>query len=334
MVDTRQDATNATSNWISYIDTSYRNLQQLTLHLGDGKTDINIARALESLKTVMANLTRINGYSINVYPQFPNLAFNVIDSTNNTGVKQLKLEVGHQGAAEEMFHSLESADSIYGLNSLEINVGNLKDSLAASNGIFNFYNNLNLLTHLGIRLDRSEQRQKLRLIFVEILQNLLTLEHLVLENLVLFDEDSTQDRVLSSKLDTVNRGQLKATYLNFYINSRGVTMTRCNLLFNFILHSRPLLQDFKLLGRIDSRGALDLDYRQHAGLVCIEIDLKGCRYYILYKHFAKQWKNVDERILEEDIGIEVQKKLPYFINLTWMDQNNVKLKLATCKVNV
>lgn len=53
-------------------------------------------------------------------------------------------------------------------------------------------------------------------------------------------------------------------------------------------------------------------------------------FQILHVHhdFSKHWKNVDECILEENIRGEKHEKLPFSINLAWIDTNDVKLQLA------
>lgn len=112
-------------------------------------------------------------------------------------------------------------------------------------------------------------------------------------------------------------------------------MKKYNTFFLFILESCALLEEFKLSGHYprrfsdaiglllhkhlltkdDSKGTLCLDFRQHAQLKYIEINMKGCKYYTFHHHPGKKWKNIDEEILEENSNQTIQNYRPYHINL-------------------
>lgn len=182
-------------------------------------------------------------------------------------------------------------------------------------------------------------------IFVDILHNLLTLEHLAFDNMVLFDEDSEQHAIIYGKLNVVRPGQLKSLSLSFNTSGRytsnmmengddSMMMKKCNDLFKFVLGSCPLLEEFKLNGWIGAYSALNLDFRQHDQLKYIGIDLKGCRYYIFDNNFDMKWKNVAIQMLKSDITqFELLHYYPYFINLAWITNNNVKLQLSGSKAS-
>lgn len=104
--------------------------------------------------------------------------------------------------------------------------------------------------------------------------------------------------------------------------------------FKFVLGSCPLLEEFKLNGWIGAYSALNLDFRQHDQLKYIGIDLKGCRYYIFDNNFDMKWKNVAIQMLKSDITqFELLHYYPYFINLAWITNNNVKLQLSGSKAS-
>lgn len=132
---------------------------------------------------------------------------------------------------------------------------------------------------------------------MDILLNLLTLENLVFENMVLSDNDSERHRIMCSKLNSVTAGQLKSLSLLLKTRGKNGVMEKYNRLFDFVSKSCPFIQEFKLLGAIGAPGALTLDFRHHSQLKCIEIDLKGCRYYTFNSNFDIKWKNFGKSIL-------------------------------------
>lgn len=85
-------------------------------------------------------------------------------------------------------------------------------------------------------------------------------------------------------------------------------------------------------GAIGARGALDLDFREHVCMKYIEINMMHCRYYTFHHNPGKLWKNTSTEIFQDNVTEEDQNQLPYFINLAWMEENDVKLQLADCKV--
>lgn len=123
----------------------------------------------------------------------------------------------------------------------------------------------------------------------------------------------------------------KPLSLKFYTHGQNGTMKNTNHLFQFILASCPLLEEFKSEGYNHVFGILNLDFSRHAQLKYIEINVDGCRYYTFNQqlYFGNKWKNIGECMSENDnLSVKDQKRLPYHINLAWMESNHVKLQLA------
>lgn len=163
----------------------------------------------------------------------------------------------------------------------------------------------------------------------------MMLQNLVVDGLRMYDheEDVGVERVILSKLDVVDVCQIKSLSLE-YVNIRGTNeiLEKCNLLIQFILKSCPLLENFKLYGRGNAHGVLNLDFREHAQMDRVLVHMEGCRYY---NFLGKQWKHTSKHILkEEDISGEEQENLPYYINLAWMDKKVIKLELVEYKVSL
>lgn len=206
----------------------------------------------------------------------------------------------------------------------------MADTTPATLGLVNLCKDLNFLTHLKIKTYESGDVEG---IFVDILQNLVMLEYLDFESVEIHEFDEEDNRRLASKLEMPNQGRLKSLSLELDSCRSKDMMKMSKLFFQFILEACPLLQEFKLNGSIGASAALNLDFRQRAELKLIAIKMHGCRYYTFHHlYFGKQWKNVGKCMSNEDLSEEEQKKLPFYINLVWMDNKDVKLQLADCKV--
>lgn len=97
--------------------------------------------------------------------------------------------------------------------------------------------------------------------------------------------------------------QLKSLSMLFCIRTSTTTMMeKCNRLFKFVLDSCTLLEKFPLYGEIEAQGVLDLDFRQHAQLKDIEIDLQGCRCYTFNNDFDIKWINIGKKKQQEEIS--------------------------------
>lgn len=151
---------------------------------------------------------------------------------------------------------------------------------------------------------------------MDILHNLLTLESLVFADWILFDRGSEQDHMLSGKLvDVSTASKLKSLSLKFGTHGEKDIMEKCNLLLQFTLKACPQLEEIKLKGFVSAAGTLKLDFRRHAHLKYVEIDLKGCRYYTFYHPPGKKWKNLGEQIFQSNINkFDKQSSVPYCIN--------------------
>lgn len=261
--------------------------------------------------------------------------FKVVADTN----KKLKIAIVEiMNVRQIPFQSLASTQStLYILNTLEITLYHVPNPRAASIGT-RFLRSFRTSHNLKICISKNEEdplgQQFFGVIYVDILQILLTIENLVFENFVLFERGSGQGRLLSAKLTARNTAdsQLKSLSFSFETVNANVKMEQCNRLFQFTLKSCPLLNEIRLKGYIADRGALNLDFGQHNQLKYIQLDFKGCRYYTFHHHFGKQWKNINEEILEENISEEEYENFPYYTNLVWMNDNGVEVQLADCQV--
>lgn len=84
-------------------------------------------------------------------------------------------------------------------------------------------------------------------------------------------------------------------------------MVNCSVMFQFILKSCPLLNEFRLNGYVRASGALTLDFRELVQLKYVDIGLGGCRYYTFNGNFDTKWINLDECILEEEISKKIKR---------------------------
>lgn len=337
MVDLGDEADNAICNWVSYIGANYRNAHDLCLEYGNMDIAyVDETAFLEPLTVAMTNLTHLRNLSL----KFCGLSQSILDSmdTNNIQLKNVKLGIVNGGVNDvdnvgEVFRYLDTVKTNGTVDSLEIYFSGCQDPPSASIGLINFGNNLKLLTRLTIRTPGYSQL--LGVIFVAVLQNMDTLEDLVLETLRISDQewDREMDALVVNKLDTVNRCQMKSLSLHFVTLGAKGLMKKSNFLFQFILDSCPLLEEFKLNGTINARGAFNLDFREHAEWKYIKINLYGCRYYTFHHLFGKQWKNLGgESVVDEDFSKRYEEKLPFYVNLAWMNDNAVKLELTDCKL--
>lgn len=111
----------------------------------------------------------------------------------------LRVEEDEGVVEEEVVVSLGSVKAIQTLDSLEIMVYDFPDPRVAYNELFNFCDNLKFLTHLTFR---SSYANQVGVYFINLLQNLLSLESLVFDSLTIFDR-YIEDRMILSKMDGV-----------------------------------------------------------------------------------------------------------------------------------
>lgn len=325
--------TDVICNWISYVGAAYKNLKELCWIYGNVGEDIEVDETVlhKALTSIITKLKQINSIHINLCILSKSL-LKTMDE-NNIQLKKLSLEI-RQDSVEETFQSLCSAKSINALKSLEIYSHielSERESLTASAGFGSFCTNLKSLTHLTIENVSLDMPV---LVIVDILRNVLTLENLMIHWLMVYGrEDYINDGELFTKLHVVVPGQLKSLSFDHFAFLRGSNgiMKKCNLLFEFILKSCPLIEKFKLHCYGYTRGVFSLDFRENDQLKRIDIRMGNCRYDDIHHYFGKIWKNIGKPILEEHISEKDQKDFPYYMNLAWMDSKNIKAKLLIAK---
>lgn len=247
MVNPEDPATGVLRDWTLYIGASYKSLQELKIDYMDTDSFTDYARVLDDLNIAMININQIKRFTINWDPYFDISVFKLAETRINE-LKKLKVVIGAQGEdmgeIQQMFQSLASTQStMHTLNALETVFYDMPDPVAASIRLIDYCNHLRYLTHLRICVFKSQylptEQQLFELIYVDILNKLLALENLVFENLVLFEEGSQQDRLLSERLVGANiaSSQLKSLSFSFETVNRNIPMEKCNLLLQFTLKS-------------------------------------------------------------------------------------------------
>lgn len=98
--------------------------------------------------------------------------------TNSTQLKKLEFLVGDEDFTQ-LFQTLKAARPIHTINSLNAMFYFVRDSSLASPGLVDLCNNLKFLTHLTVKSDQSDN---FGFVFFETLQELVTLEKLVVES--------------------------------------------------------------------------------------------------------------------------------------------------------
>lgn len=287
-----EDGANAISKWITYTGASYGNLQGLGFNCGRSLyiEVVNEDLLQDPLNIAMSNMTQISSLTI-TFNSLSQTMFNVMDS-NNIQLKKSKLKIQDDNLIDEVFHYLQHSKSANTIDSLEIRLAARGSYASDANAAFaNLRSNtLKFLTHLKVE-DAHFQKPRLMVTFVDILQNLLTLESLVFQTLVTSYLDGEQDQMFLSRLNVVNPDRLKSFSLQVqpkFFPCKKDNMEKVNLLFQFTLASCPLLREFRLNGEIKACGAFNLDFREHGKLKHIAINLKGCRYYISHHLIDKQ----------------------------------------------
>lgn len=139
-----------------------------------------------------------------------------------------------------------------------------------------------------------------------------------------------------SKLAQIIPGRLQTLRLGLNAHGASLIMKKVNHLFSFVLDSCPLLKTFDLSGCIDDGYyTLNLDFRNHAHLKCVEIDLEQCNAYTFRHVLGVIWKNSfepfgaeewDRKLREEK---EAGEEHHHTINLAWdVSNRDIQFNLA------
>lgn len=116
--------------------------------------------------------------------------------TNSTQLKKLEFLVGDEDFTQ-LFQTLKAARPIHTINSLNVMFYFVRDSSLASPGLVDLCNNLKFLTHLTVKSDQSDN---FGFVFFETLQELVTLEKLVVESFEIDYSQTESNRILFRKL--------------------------------------------------------------------------------------------------------------------------------------
>lgn len=172
-------------NWISYIGIKYVGLRSLELCVSPTSVFVqNKGLISASLVNAIGNLTHLNEYAVNlICPSQP-----VIDvlNANRLHLKQLLISVEERDPITEIFNNVATAPSTSGVSSLRVPKQYYKNNLTFSCGLTPLGQSLNHLVHLDITSEEGTNPD-LTISFVDILQNLNSLESLGFEVLPIGD---------------------------------------------------------------------------------------------------------------------------------------------------
>lgn len=242
---------------------------------------------------------------------------------------------------EETFVAIKTTHSPSSISSLAVECDEYTNAMGVSRGLVSLGLVWKQQTHLELDYDGPEPNTVI--LFVDMVQNLTTLESLVfrpamIQNTRYNSEGGEQDNLLDNKLSIINHSRIKSIdFLCYLTSDNAQQFKRFNSRFNFTLQPCLMLEKSELyVGEIGipgaNHGAFDLDFRGQAYLKQVRIKLRNCQYYAFRHAFGKYWNNVDEPMMQEALTLEQVKVKPFHMNLAWdTDSENTDIKLSNCQ---
>lgn len=263
-------------------------------------------------------------------------------NANQIQLEHLLIYLDESSPIEETFNFVKVAQSCSTVSSFVIESADNTDTLTISRGLVAFGAGLKHVTHLSFQYYLSDNTT---LLFVDIVQNLTTLEKLGFGTLAMIDgadlfhtaeEVQQHETLFYSKISNIQPCRIKSMKftVSLDINGGQDVFKKSNRLFDFIFLSCPMLERFD--SEVEDEdfcafGAINLDFRRQLHLKQVKIQRTKCRRYTFYHEFGKCWQNINVPIHQETATLRQARNAVYHVNLAWDTSNNkIEFELSNC----